>query len=374
MIKKWKLAVMAAAVGAMLLGGCGKKEKTEEEPTVTEEAAETPSPEAAAETPVAAVEETDPVPAAEPVNMNLLTGQGTLSEYSIGKRPVAVMINNVTPAMPQSGVSGADVIFEVPVEGDLTRLMALYGDMTEIPKVCSVRSCRYYFPILAVGFDAFYAHWGMDDTIARETLASMEINSMDGMDNAYNLFGRDQERLDRGVSSEHTAYFDGPRFTQEIGAARVDLKEDKKGPAFSFVENGSIVQPQGNACNSVKLNFGASSTTMTYDSGSNTYLMSHNDAPQLDADTGAQVAVTNVLVLETAISVRDDVGRKNVDWQGGDNTVSYYISNGAVQQIRWSKSDMYDYLKFTDMNGQELKINRGKTYIAMNYPGQETFS
>lgn len=51
------------------------------------------------------------------------------------------MINNVEAALPQYGISAADVIFEIPVEYDLTRLMALYGDYTQVPDVCSVRSC-----------------------------------------------------------------------------------------------------------------------------------------------------------------------------------------------------------------------------------------
>ena len=83
------------------------------EPTATPEATPTAEPTQA--------------PSTDPENMNLLTGLPTLSEEAIGKRPVAVMVNNVDAALPQYGISAADVIFEIPVEGDLTRLMALYG-------------------------------------------------------------------------------------------------------------------------------------------------------------------------------------------------------------------------------------------------------
>ena len=96
-----------------------------------------------------------------PKNQNLLTGIGDLTEEAIGKRPVAVMINNVKAALPQYGIAQADVIFEMPVEGDLTRLMALYADYTQMPDICAIRSCRYYYPAVAKGFDAFYVHWGM---------------------------------------------------------------------------------------------------------------------------------------------------------------------------------------------------------------------
>ena len=69
------------------------------------------------------------------------------------------MVNNVPAAMPQYGVAKADVIFEIPVEGDVTRFMALYADYTTVPRVCAVRSCRYYFPAFSQGFDAFYVNW-----------------------------------------------------------------------------------------------------------------------------------------------------------------------------------------------------------------------
>ena len=52
------------------------------------------------------------------------------------------------------------------MEGDITRLMALYADYTKVPQICPIRSCRYYFPALSQGYDAFYVNWGIDDGIA----------------------------------------------------------------------------------------------------------------------------------------------------------------------------------------------------------------
>ncbi len=61
--------------------------------------------------------------------------------------------------------------------------------------------------------------------------------------------------------------------------------------------------------------------------------------------------------------MRDEVGHKQIDWDGGANAKGYYISNGGVQEIRWSKDENNEesYLRFYDLNGNEIKINRGKS-------------
>ena len=79
-----------------------------------------------------------------------------------------------------------------------------------------------------------------------------------------------------------------------------------------------------------------------------------------------------MFVLETSISIRDDEGHKDVDCFGGEDASGYYISQGAVQKITWKKDDEKARLKFYDESGKEIHINRGKSYIVVNYPGQVT--
>ena len=85
---------------------------------------------------------------------NPLTGEYGFNENAVGKRPVAVMVSNIKAALPQYGIDEADIVYELPVEGGITRLMAIYADYTNVPDVCSVRSCRYYYPLIAYGMDA----------------------------------------------------------------------------------------------------------------------------------------------------------------------------------------------------------------------------
>ena len=377
--------VMLTAAALMLIGsmaGCGGK-KTEEaadsKAAVQKEKDETKQTKKTEKEEEPAALEGKPVEADKEAfgNENLLTGVADLTDAAIGKRPVAVMVNNVEAAMPQYGVAEADIIFEIPVEGDKTRFMAMYGDYTQVPQVCSVRSCRAYFPAFSQGFDAFYVNWGIDDSM-EDYLDALNMDQIEGITNTGGLFGRDQDRLNSGYALEHTGYFDETRLVSylESEGIRTDLAEDKKGAAFSFNGAEEQVKPAGSDCTDVNIDFGSQTAQFVYDAENKVYLKKMNKNPQIDGKTGTQLAFTNVFILETDISVRDDIGHKDVNWEGGDSYIGYYVSNGGVQKIHWSKepNNENSYLKFYDESGKELKINRGKSYIAVNYKNQTQFS
>lgn len=373
-MKKRIFALCSALLLSLtVFAGCGSKpmeESAASEPEATATAAPTAEVESSAAE--SAAEPTE-APSTEPANVNLLTGLPTLTDGAIGKRPVAVMVNNVDAALPQYGISAADLIFELPVEYDLTRLMAVYGDYTQIPEVCSIRSCRYYYPILAVGFDAIYVNWGMNESVARPTVNSMDIDQYDG--DEYGLgdcFGRDKARYESGYAWEHTGVFHGPNFPSvlEKDKVRTDLKEDKTGTALNFVEMDKNAAPNGEDAQKVRVDFGANYSVFTYDEENHEYLKSFKDSPHMDGISKEQLKFENVIVLETEIKpYPGDEVIKYVDWEGGENAKGYYISEGKMVPITWSKAGMYDPLKFFDANGNELQLNRGKSYIAFTYAG-----
>ena len=305
------------------------------------------------------------------LNENPLTGEFNLTDGAVGKRPVAVMINNVKKSMPQYGIAQADIIFEIPVEGFLTRFMAVYADYTQMPKICSIRSCRPYFPAIAKGFDAVYVYSGMASQI-REYVNSLSLAVFEGGRNHGGLFGRDQERREAGYKLEHTMYFDGTGIVKAMEKRKIrsDIQEDNVGNAFLFQQTTELVRPDGDTCTWVEINFGAATATLTYDIETNTYLKDFNGNPQVDGVEGTQLAFTNVFVLETTIKTASYGVHKDVDWHGGKG---YYISNGAKQEITWSKVDEESPLQFFDMDGNELRINRGKSYIAINRKGRTEY-
>ena len=362
-------ALLLAVLMLFSLAAC-KSAETEESSTVTEEetSAVTEESEAEEEETSSEPEEEAAEPEPETGNVNLLTGLPTLSDEAVGTRPVAVMINNSRGALPQNGVGSADILFEVPVEADETRLMGIYGDYTQLPTIGSVRSCRYYFPILALSFDAFYVNWGMDPTIATETVARLDLDQFDGIRVGFG-FGRDQERLNAGVALEHTAMLYGEKFPEllEKYDSRTELKDDWKSGVFTFAGKDETVTPTGDPADFIKIEFGAQTSRFTYNAETHVYEKLYGKQPHIDNLTGEQISFTNVIVLETDISVRDEIGRKNVNWQGGEEYTGWYFTEGARQPITWSKEDEYSKLKFFDADGNELVMNRGKTYIAVVY-------
>lgn len=296
---------------------------------------------------------------------NPLTGLRGYNENAVGKRPVAIMVNNIKDSLPQYGIELADIIYEIPVEGGITRMMAIYADYTNVPDVCSVRSCRYYYPIISYGMDAIYCHWGRDTTIADETLKRLKIDNLDGAGGAYGtLYFRDEVR-EETFSSEHTGYLKGEAMAEVIEdfGYRTDLLEKNSSPIFKFNSEGNPIDPQGAVCMSANLPFSESYySTFEYNSVTNTYKKYHSGNPHIDSATGNQIDFTNIFALYTDISLRGVGALVDVELTGGDG---YYISNGSAQQIKWHKKSEDDPIRFTDLNGAEISVNAGKSYIGI---------
>ncbi len=350
-VLKRSIALLLALIMLFGLTACGGKDNEEEETTeaTTTEVTTTAAP-------------------VTPEKINRLTGLSTLSKEAYGKRPVAIMINNVRAALPQYGISDADLMFEVIVEGGITRMMAVYGDYTKVPNVCSVRSCRYYYPILAYGLDAVYICFGSNETFGTPTLKRLGIDYFNGAaDYNTELFGRDSARLQK-YSSEHTAYVKGANIPKvlESKKIRTDYSEGKNVPIFNFREEGKAVAKGDTNCDKVRLNFSTSYfSTFTYDAEKKVYFKQHNGSVHKDSVSGEQLNYTNIFVLETSVKTHTDNYLMKVELKGGDG---YYISMGKSQKITWKKPAEGDTIQVFDSEGKPLEVNPGQSYIGIIAP------
>ena len=126
---------------------------------------------------------------------------GEWVEEEIGKRrPIAVMLNNIEVAVPQSGIENADIVYEAPVEGGLTRLMGIFENYDSLDKIGSVRSSRLYYVYFAKEFDAVYVHYGQA-IYAESLLNSKSIQNLNGLQLEGTVFYRTSDR-----KAPHNAY------------------------------------------------------------------------------------------------------------------------------------------------------------------------
>src|SRR5258707_8461247 len=87
-----------------------------------------------------------------------LTGRLVLPQVA-ARHPIAVMIDDLGAARPQSGFSAASVVWQAPAEGGIPRYMMIFQE--SIPaEVGPVRSSRYYYIAWAAERRAVSAHAG----------------------------------------------------------------------------------------------------------------------------------------------------------------------------------------------------------------------
>lgn len=199
----------------------------------------------------------------------------------------------------------------------------------------------------------------------------MDLDVFNGSYNDGGLFDRDSERQSSGYATEHTSMFyggDALVAAIEDEDMRIELLDDKTDTMFSFYSENEVVLPDGEVCTYVNADYGATTAGFTYDETEQVYYKDFNGNAQSDGVTGLQLSFTNVFILETEIVSRNDSkGHVAVSCYGVSDQVGYYVSNGVVQEIRWSKADEYSDLIFYDLDGNELVINAGKSYIGFNY-------
>ncbi len=286
--------------------------------------------------------------------VNPLTGIGEFEDNAkASQRPVAIMVNNVSVAQSrQTGLSDADIIYETEVEGGITRLMAVYQDISGLDKIGTVRSARYPYVDLALGHNAVYIHCGQDPTYCAPHLKDIDDLSID-------TNSKGAKRIANGLSSEHTLYAIAGDLWKSINET-FDTKVSSVSPWANFTDEALTLD--GGAATSVSVPFPAMKTNFTYDAATGLYTRLAGGTVLSDYYTGETTQVKNVFILLTSISNYPDGKHRKVALESGDG---YYITNGTVQFIKWSKGAATNGFKFTDTNGGEIKVSAGNSWVCI---------
>lgn len=297
---------------------------------------------------------------AEPVYVSKLTGL-PVEKKDVDRRPVAVMINNIKKALPQYGISQAKIIYEALAEGGITRLLAVFEDVSDISQIGTIRSARPYYLDFAQGLDAVYIHLGGSEEAYRQ----MKRRGMDAFDliqgRNNSFYWRDKERI-RNAGYEHSVFTSGEKLTEMINRDDVRMTSDSQ-PAFKF---GSETEYSGTDATDVSVKFSSYKTgTYTYDRENKVYRIGQYGKAHMDALENVQLAFKNVFILNinSYVISGDTAGRLAFDTVGSGNGT--YIVNGTATKITWKKASNSAPFKFYTSDGGELAVVPGDSYIAV---------
>ncbi len=392
------LAVVLALAMAFSLASCKKDAEettksttvaTTTEGTTTLEETTTVEP-----TPTPLVDEIyDP---SNPMAINPVTGVQDMDPENLGMRSIAVVINNCFKATPQRGVCSADAIYEYETEGGQTRLLALFADGNTIPEIGSLRSARIVAADLAAGTNSIFIHYGRNarvpDHIAQYGIDHIDGNECSaGSNNLRNapdgylslpsglFFWRDSVWLSQR-DLEHTAVTDGTHILEGIDHFSIN-REGGMPRLFNFVAESSDIA-NGEECNAINVYFSATNDDAYFEYNEETglYYKSEYGAPQVDLNVreanqaaianGAdpadlpseQIAVENVFVLYVhAVSHGDTTIDVHFEFRG----TGCYISEGRMVPCSFIKDNTTDQITLYNIQGEELEVNRGRSYICL---------
>ncbi len=263
--------------------------------------------------------------------------------------PFAVMVENHPDARPLSGMSKAQVVIEAPVEGGITRFMAIFDPSTDVDEIGPVRSARPYFVDWADSWHAFYAHVGGSPDGLSLIRTKDRIVDIDQF-RYGNTFWRSILRL-----APHNVYTSMRQLNDFATSEEYLDRTMPMGWQFLPKEEGTEL---GNI-ERIELPYGGIfDVAWEYDAGEDHFVRYQNGRIQEDKNGGV-VTAKNVIVIETEADVVDSVGRLDLRTTGEGDAIAF--RNGSQYDLTWSRSS--DQIIRFDFEGEEYALEPGVTWV-----------
>jgi len=293
-------------------------------------------------------------------------------------RPLGVMIENHVDARPQSGLSGADVVYEAVAEGGITRFLAVFycQDAGEIGPVRSART--YYVDFMSeYGDSPLYAHvGGANQPGPADALSQLTdygwtgYNDLNQFSIGFPTFWRDYDRLGHPAATEHTMYsttqklWDYAATTRELTNVTKDgTPWDKKFVPYQFTDEAAVSAKP--TVQSIHLEFWTGDPNYhvdwIYNPKTNLYARSNGGKPHIDRDTNKQITAKDVVVLYMRELNANDGYEDNVHLLFQNEGMGKAIVFKDGQQIKgtWEKDNRTSRTIITDASGKQIKFDRG---------------
>ncbi len=291
---------------------------------------------------------------------------GSVLETPYTGRPTAVVISNDSAALPQHGISQADMIFEAETEGGITRLLAVFSDVGSVEgKIGPIRSARSFFNNVSLSLNAPIIHcggsnWGINGYLDDVT----KIEDWAHINQQHNgtYFYRDPERSN---------YLDWLNLFTKAEMLQKGLEDKGYLPdgqtavdyGFRFDEN---VVLDGETATKLTMNFGSSHTTgFVYDEETGLYSASQYGRDHIDGNTGKPMTYANVISLNVKQwGVFDGTYTRSFYGLIGEGK-GHFATGGKVVPIKWSRETAESPFVFTFEDGTPITRNVGATYVGI---------
>jgi hypothetical protein len=293
---------------------------------------------------------------------------GRLVDPKLARRhPIAVMIDDLWAARPQSGLSEASVVWHAPAEGGIPRYMAIFAE-GDPKSVGPIRSARMYYIAWAAEWNSVYVHAGGSPQ-AMAYLATRKARGDVVYDANVFRYGSSYAWRISSRRAPHNLYSSGPRL-RALGA-RVGAKRISREPVWRFAPDADIsLRPEGSK---ITVPYPYNKVRYTYHRESNTYRRSVSvEGRQIDVATDRRIAPKNVIVMFMRfgpLNGGDNKGRLEADYIGSG--VAYVSTNGKTIKGTWVKKSMKGPTRFFDRKGDPVTLTVGQTFVQVVRTGTD---
>ena len=278
-----------------------------------------------------------------------LTGQVDQSGQSLKRPALEVKVDNADErgVRPQAGLEAADVVYEEQVEGNVTRLLAVFN--SNLPDtVGPVRSVRATDPNLVWPLGGVFAYSGGAQPNV-DLLHQAPVNAVDESSAGDAMF-RDNSR-----AAPHNL------FGRPSGLIAKGGQPVPPPPLFQYL--GQKEQATGDPATAVHIGFLAPyDPTYSYDAASRTWKRSYGAAPFTVA-SGQQIAPTNVVIQFT--NYEGGAGNPTAEGQTVGQGDAWVFTDGKVVKGRWVRPAKEQPAQYVDAQGKPIKLLPGSTWVAL---------
>jgi hypothetical protein len=340
--------IIAGAVAALVVVGggiavfAGGGEEEEAAPTTTTESTTTTT---------AAPTTTAPLPVAP------LTGLAGDYGDRLARPALFVKVDNAPQARPHAGINQADIVFEERVEGNTTRLAAVFhsGDAQPVGPVRSTRTTDVHL-IALFGRPVFASSGANNDVLSI-------LRNANVLDVGHNVSGGGFNR-DPGRPAPHNLFTATTALYDKAGELPAAPK-----PVFQYRAEGEGVGGGAVPVGGVALSFGGREiSSFTWDPDEKVWLRSHGADPHVDT-TGARVAPENVVVLEIGYDFSGVNGNSRPHGITTGEGRALVFTGGQLVEGRWVRPGPYDPLQLLATDGTPIKLTPGQTFVELPPPG-----